>query len=218
MELRHIEGERRREWHNLLRSLIPRPLRDFLRLRSYQKRFPSSAVSYGASLNLANPIVLEGGNIISPGVFIGVAEFRLGRYSTLSGPTQIVGLGRVSIGRYCSIAPDVYIVTSYHNHRRPLHYPLGMLTGSKHADHIIDDVTIGHDVWVGRGATILPGVRISDGCVVAAGAVVTKGTYPPYSILAGVPAAVVKARFPPAEAARVARLQVADLEPGDIPD
>ena len=218
MKLRHIESERRREWHNLLRSLIPKPLRDLLRLRSYQTRFPSSAVSYRASLNLANPIVLEGGNIISPGVNISVAEFHLGRYSTLSGPSQIVGLGRVSIGRYCSIAPNVYIVTNNHNHRRPLHYPLGMLTGSNRADQIIEDVTIGHDVWVGRGATILPGARISDGCIVAAGAVVTKGTYPPYSILAGVPAAVVKARFSPAEIARVAHMQVADLEPEDIPD
>jgi acetyltransferase-like isoleucine patch superfamily enzyme len=48
--------------------------------------------------------------------------------------------------------------------------------------------------------------------------VVIKGTSTPYSILVGIPAAVVKARFPPAETARIARMQVADLEPGDIPD
>jgi maltose O-acetyltransferase len=52
-------------------------------------------------------------------------------------------------------------------------------------------VRIGDDVWIGGHATILPGVTIGDGAVVAAGAVVTKDV-PPYTVVAGVPARVVK--------------------------
>ena len=59
-------------------------------------------------------------------------------------------------------------------------------------------VVIEDDVWTGANVTILKGVTIGRGSVVAAGAVVTKSC-PPYSIIAGVPAKVVKMRFTPAE-------------------
>jgi phosphonate metabolism protein (transferase hexapeptide repeat family) len=66
-------------------------------------------------------------------------------------------------------------------------------------------VTIGHDVWIGHGAIILPGRSIGDGAVVAAGAVVTKDVAP-YTIVAGVPAKPVRARFAPAIGARLQAL------------
>jgi len=55
--------------------------------------------------------------------------------------------------------------------------------------------TVGNDVWIGHEAFILPGVTIGDGAVVAARAVVTKDV-PPYAVVAGVPAKVVKYRHP----------------------
>lgn len=59
-------------------------------------------------------------------------------------------------------------------------------------------VTIEDDVWCGANVTILKGVTIGRGSVVAAGAVVTK-SFPPYSIIGGVPAKLLKMRFMPEE-------------------
>jgi phosphonate metabolism protein (transferase hexapeptide repeat family) len=56
-------------------------------------------------------------------------------------------------------------------------------------------VTIGHDVWIGHGAIVLPGRNIGTGAVIAAGAIVTKDV-PPYTIVAGNPARIVRRRFP----------------------
>ncbi len=55
--------------------------------------------------------------------------------------------------------------------------------------------TIGNDVWIGHGAFILPGINIGDGAVIAAKSVVTKDV-PPYAVMAGSPARIVRFRFP----------------------
>ncbi|WP_290534317.1 acyltransferase [Alistipes sp.] len=55
-------------------------------------------------------------------------------------------------------------------------------------------INIGNNCWIGAKATILDGVEIGDGCIIAACALVTKGTYPPNSIIAGVPAKIIKKR------------------------
>ncbi len=56
-------------------------------------------------------------------------------------------------------------------------------------------VKIGNDVWIGYGALIVGGVTIGDGACIGAGAIVTKDV-PPYAIVGGVPAKVLKYRFP----------------------
>lgn len=63
-------------------------------------------------------------------------------------------------------------------------------------------VLIGHDVWIGRAAIVLPGVTIGDGAVVGAGAVVTKDV-PPYAIVAGNPARPIRYRFDEATVQRL---------------
>ncbi|MEN9523131.1 MAG: hypothetical protein RL065_1508, partial [Bacteroidota bacterium] len=56
------------------------------------------------------------------------------------------------------------------------------------------DVVIENDVWIGANATILKGVTIATGSIIASGAVVTK-SFPPYSIIGGIPAKLIKERF-----------------------
>jgi acetyltransferase-like isoleucine patch superfamily enzyme len=64
-----------------------------------------------------------------------------------------------------------------------------------HADALSKgEIRVEHDVWVGAGAMILSGVKIGNGAIVAAGAVVAKDV-PPYSIVGGVPAKVIKMRL-----------------------
>ncbi len=57
-------------------------------------------------------------------------------------------------------------------------------------------MAVGHDVWIGHNATLLPGVTVGNGAVIAAGAVVTRDVGP-YAIVAGVPAKKIKMRFEP---------------------
>jgi serine acetyltransferase len=55
-------------------------------------------------------------------------------------------------------------------------------------------IIIGHDCWIGNGAIILSGISIGNGSIVAAGAIVTK-SFPPYSVIGGSPAKLLKRRF-----------------------
>lgn len=100
------------------------------------------------------------------------------------------------IGNYVSIAQHVtFLLDVEHKTSTVSTYPFrakvqksGDEAGSK-GDIIIDD-----DVWIGYGATILSGVHIEQGAVIAAGAVVSKDV-PPYSIVGGVPAKLIRFRF-----------------------
>jgi acetyltransferase-like isoleucine patch superfamily enzyme len=109
---------------------------------------------------------------------------------------------KLSIGSYCSIADGVEILLGG-NHRTDFvtTYPFGAMTGvwpeaaglgGLHASK--GDVSIGNDVWLGSQCMILSGVSIGHGAVVAARAVVTKNV-PPYTIVGGNPARVIRLRF-----------------------
>jgi len=107
------------------------------------------------------------------------------------------------IGAFCSIADDVSIFVGRHgrhNIDRLSSFPIGMVFGkvpesgsnSRQPENL--SVKIGNDVWIGRGALILAGVTIGDGAVIGARAVVTNDVEP-YSVVAGVPAKVLRMRF-----------------------
>lgn len=105
---------------------------------------------------------------------------------------------KLKIGRFCSIAQEVMFVLSadhYINHISSYPYKVWIMQekqeGVSKGDIIVDD-----DVWVGFRSTILSGVHIGQGAVIAAGSVVTKDI-PPYAIVGGVPAKIIKYRFSP---------------------
>lgn len=104
---------------------------------------------------------------------------------------------RLQIGNYCSIANEVrFLVCADHPMNCISTFPfrvhcLGQATEAiSKGDIIIDD-----DVWIGYRSTILSGVHIGQGAVVAAGSVVAHDV-PPYAVVGGVPAKVIKYRFP----------------------
>ncbi len=93
----------------------------------------------------------------------------------------------VTIGNYVMMGPEVAILTLNHRTDR---VDIPMLTQGSMP---FKPVVIEDDVWIGRRATLLPGVRIGQGAIVGACAVVTKDV-PPYSVVGGNPARVIKMR------------------------
>ncbi|MGB2832888.1 MAG: CatB-related O-acetyltransferase [Methylotenera sp.] len=105
----------------------------------------------------------------------------------------------LSIGSYCSIAPNVKIyMGGMHRTDWVTTYPFPAFEGS--AQHINNfaptngNVTIGSDVWLCANCVILSGVTIGHGAVIANSAIVTKDV-PPYAIVGGNPAKLIRWRF-----------------------
>jgi len=122
---------------------------------------------------------------------------------------------RLTIGRYCALAHGCTIVMDDANHALagPSSFPFAIFGGAWAAALPLEempfgrrgDTAIGHDVWLGYESLIMPGVSIGDGAVVAARAVVTRDV-PPYAVVAGNPAQVVRLRYDEDDVERLRRL------------
>jgi virginiamycin A acetyltransferase len=124
------------------------------------------------------------------------------------------GPERLVIGRFCAIGAGVRFLMPGANHADlgPSTFPFGIF-GEPWAERTMDlvmgapsrgDTNVGHDVWLGYQALVLPGVTIGHGAVVAAASVVTADV-PPYAVVAGNPARVVRRRYDDEDIERLLR-------------
>lgn len=139
-------------------------------------------------------------NETSPMNIFNIEDVTVGRYSY--GGLSVYNFNRgekLTIGDFCSIASNVmFILNAEHSIHTISSFPFKVkcLYTEEFEALSKGDIVISDDVWIGYGATIMSGVHIGQGAVVAAGAVVTKEV-PPYAIVGGVPAKIIKYRFPP---------------------
>jgi virginiamycin A acetyltransferase len=104
---------------------------------------------------------------------------------------------RLEIGNFVSIAPGVqFLLGMNHQTTTITTYPLySRLLGSSNRDALNNGpIVVEDEVWIGTDVTILSGVRIGKGSCIAAGSVVTKDI-PPYAIVGGVPAKIIRYKF-----------------------
>lgn len=138
------------------------------------------------------------------------SRLTIGAFSSIAGAR----FGNVTVGRYCAFGEQVavgqhehptdWLTSSRISYVPDMHDWRSILACEEPERHNFKatpfkqsnpTTTIGNDVWIGYGAYIRAGISIGNGAIIAARAVVTKDV-PPYSIVAGVPAKVIKMRFP----------------------
>ena len=134
------------------------------------------------------------------------AEVHIGAFSSTDGWAGEGIFTNARVGRYCSIAKHAKLWLSQHPvnwlstttlQYNKIAFGWNMYMGKTVSTcnfHEIPPVEIGNDVWIGNGACIMGGIKIGDGAIIATNAVVTHDV-PPYAIVGGVPARVIRYRF-----------------------
>jgi maltose O-acetyltransferase len=172
----HLPREFVEWWRALLRS-IPGETGCYLRARLY-------GFKCGQRVRvLANVVIYHPRSLV------------IGNDCDITRGCQLNAGGGIEIGNDVLIGPGTMIWSQ--NHR----YESARVL-IRNQDYKRAKVTLGDDVWIGAGSIILPGVHLARGTVVAAGSVVNRSTEP-YSVVAGVPAQVIRQRSPEINSAEV---------------
>jgi virginiamycin A acetyltransferase len=120
---------------------------------------------------------------------------------------------RLVIGRFCSLAAECRFIMNGGNHPTTwlTTYPFpvfghGWEAAMPESWPHRGDTVVGSDVWIGYGVTVMPGVTVGDGAIVASGSVVTRDV-PPYAMVGGNPAQLIRYRFDETDRARLRALR-----------
>ena len=191
-----------------IRLKIKKLMLYFLNTTEYQEKVTLTGFSRG----LQNA-TFEGKNIV-PGQCNFSGTIKIG-YATTLGVNNLLG-GNISIGKYCQLGADVAIHATDH----PVNYMTTYINKSLFSGELsklktIKKITIGNDVWVGHNVIIVGNVTVGNGAIIAAGSVVTKDV-PPYSIVGGVPAKIIKKRFSDTIIQEIESLQWWDLSEEEL--
>lgn len=181
------------------------------------KNFISKSAYISRSANVAIPVSIGKEAEIHDRSTLGLYSL-LNSYSILYSDTQV---GKYcSIGRYCEIGADAhpmhFLSTSNLQYSNTLMKGHEETTFRRKVKFEYDRNTlIGHDVWVGAKSVIKSGVTIGDGAVIAALSFVNKDV-PPYAIVGGVPAKIIRFRFPENIIAALLELEWWELSPKEM--
>jgi acetyltransferase-like isoleucine patch superfamily enzyme len=165
-----------------------------------RRRLKETVEGFSASLlSHATPDCrFEGHNRLTGSAVLQATDLGRGSY------VNAARLNNVRVGRFCSIGFEALVGLGEHPVDRfathPAFYspsnPAGLKWAPKPLFQETGAVSLGSDVWIGARAMVLSGVSVGHGAIVAAGAVVTKDV-PPFSIVVGAPARVLRQRFAP---------------------
>lgn len=182
---------------NILRICTPLKLQREYKLKKIRKNVLGSK-NLGAFLQsemISSCAVLDKTTEIADGVFVGDYAC-IGRHTYIQRGSEVLA---ARIGNFCSIGTNCHIGMFEHpieNISTSSRLYLRLLNDNVFYNDIPAPTMIGNDVWIGSNSTILGGVTVGDGSVIAAGAVVTRDV-PPYAVVGGVPAKIIKYRFEP---------------------
>lgn len=184
-----------------MKSILKNPLtiwiKWFVTKTYYERKFSHSKLKIGHLTHVrhcqfGNYNTLESGSALH--------NVKLGDFTYVAANSK---LANVVLGKFCSVGNEVLAGLGKHPTRdfvstHPIFYsPIGQCQLIFTKEPLFEEfsaITIGNDVWIGARSILLDGISIGDGAIIAAGSVVTKDV-PPYVIVGGVPAKMIRNRF-----------------------